>query len=388
MRGSPTEEALASSRSDVTIFLERIGEGGVSRVACIVANGLADAGLRTELATFDPGLVGKDLLSERVELVTLDSGRSQASRRKPHLTRSAVALARHLRRTRPRVLMSPGIQTNLIVALAHAIARAGRRTSLVVKITSPIAKMRHNPLKRWYQKRVYGWIFSRASAIIVLSPSRKKQLAAQYPRAAPKFAFVHNPYVTHAMTAALEQSGQSANEAGVPEILAVGRLIEVKNLPLLLRAAARLKPLPWRLTIVGTGRQEHRLKKLARELGIADRTEFPGFVADPVPYFRRARLLALPSNSEDLPAVALEAMACGCPVVATACSDSLVSIIAEAQYGRIVPIGDEAAFAEAMAAFLTDPPERRIPAAVAAYSVTNGVAEHVALVRRHLAADR
>jgi glycosyltransferase involved in cell wall biosynthesis len=173
----------------------------------------------------------------------------------------------------------------------------------------------------------------------------------------------------------------SLDPSAVPNILAVGRLSEQKNLLLLLRAAASLRDLPWRLVILGTGPDEQQLKSLAAELGIADRTVFAGYVGDPTPYLQRARVLALPSRWEDLPAVVLEAMACGCPVVATACADSLVAVMTEANYGRLVPPGDEAAFAAALAAMLTDPPERRRPEVVGAYSIANGVADHLQAIR-------
>lgn len=365
-----------AERLDVMIFLDRVGHGGVSRVACIVAEGCARAGLKTMVVARDAGVAREGLLSDDVQLTLLpDTG--PPGRLKT--LRTARNLAEHVRRERPRVLLSPGNQTNPLAALAHLLAGAGRNTALVVKLTNPVAENRRKKMKRWYRHRLYHWIFSRATAILVLSPERAQLLAAQFKGAAAKLAFVHNPYVTSSMVPG--EARDNLDTAQVPEIVAVGRLTKQKNLPMLLRAAASLRQLPWRVTILGTGPDEQKLRALAAELGIANRTVFQGYVSDPTPFLQRARVLALPSRWEDLPAVVLEAMACGCPVVATACADSLVAIMDEAAYGNLIPVGDEAAFAAALASILTNPPERRRPDVVDAYSIENGMADHLQALR-------
>lgn len=367
---------------DIAIFLKRAGEGGVARVACILASGFAEDGLATELILGRLEGTNERSLSKKVAVTTLSdecAGKMMLAYL-PKAVATVAALAAHIRRAKPRILMSPGNHTHVTVALAHALARAAGDTRLVVKITNPIIKDRHGPLKRWYRTKLYRWILSRASSILVLSQGRVDQIAAMYPKLASKSRFVHNPYVTSLMREpSLDVAAiQSCAE---PVILAVGRLVEQKNYALLLEAAARIVALRWRLVILGTGPQEQSLRTLAQNLGIGDRVEFTGFVADPTPYFRRAHLLALSSTYEDLPAVVLEALACGCPVVATACSDAVVSVLSEARYGSLVPPGDVAAFAEAVAGVLEHPPERRVIAGAFAYSVENGVAEHLGVLR-------
>src|SRR3546814_11209451 len=72
------------------------------------------------------------------------------------------------------------------------------------------------------------------------------------------------------------------------------------------------------LRIRGIGPDRKALLSIAERLGIADRVEVSGFVADMAPHYSEATVMALSSRWEDLPATLIEAMACGCPVVSTA----------------------------------------------------------------------
>lgn len=105
------------------------------------------------------------------------------------------------------------------------------------------------------------------------------------------------------------------------ELLFVGRLHNVKGLPHLLEAFRRVEEshLEVRLTIVGKGPMEKDLKEKAEALSIDDSIEFLGEIDhDELPnYYRCADIFVLPSLSEGLSNVIMEAMACGLPVVAT-----------------------------------------------------------------------
>ncbi|AIR88347.1 glycosyltransferase [Pseudomonas cremoricolorata] len=102
----------------------------------------------------------------------------------------------------------------------------------------------------------------------------------------------------------------------------VGRLHPDKDQANLLRGFAQALPeLPTgsRLAILGKGRLEERLKALAAELGISERVDFLGQVADARRYFKAFDAFALSSDHEPFGMVLLEAMVAGVPVLATAC---------------------------------------------------------------------
>jgi glycosyltransferase involved in cell wall biosynthesis len=111
---------------------------------------------------------------------------------------------------------------------------------------------------------------------------------------------------------------------------------------------------PWR----GEERHERALREDAARLGIADRVRFAGFVADVDLVYGAADVVAVPSKQPDpFPNAALEAAAAGCCVVASA-HGGLPEMLDDGRTGLLVPPGDPAALAAAIAG-LADDPERR-----------------------------
>jgi D-inositol-3-phosphate glycosyltransferase len=98
------------------------------------------------------------------------------------------------------------------------------------------------------------------------------------------------------------------------------------------------------------------MRLLADELGLADRVRFIA----PQPhhllstYYRAADVMVVPSRSESFGLVALEAAACGTPVVASAVG-GLTSLVDDGVTGVLVRSRTPAAFAEALDAVLDDP---------------------------------
>jgi glycosyltransferase involved in cell wall biosynthesis len=90
---------------------------------------------------------------------------------------------------------------------------------------------------------------------------------------------------------------------------------------------------------------------------VADDVSLPGFVSNPYGYMARANLLALSSNYEALPTVLIEALACGCPIVATDCPGGVREILDGGRWGRLVPLGDHEAMKDAILRTLDDPPK-------------------------------
>ena len=142
-----------------------------------------------------------------------------------------------------------------------------------------------------------------------------------------------------------------------PVLLFVGNLVAVKGVDILVEAAARLAAAGarFRLHLVGQGPLRPHLERLAADRGLGVRVEFHGAIPNThLPdWYRAASAVVLPSHSEGVPNVLLEAAACGVPFIASAVGG--IPEIAGLGVSRLVPRGDVEALAIALRTFLDAP---------------------------------
>jgi D-inositol-3-phosphate glycosyltransferase len=151
--------------------------------------------------------------------------------------------------------------------------------------------------------------------------------------------------------------------ADAPLLLFVGRIQPLKGADVAVRALAAMTERPdTHLVVVGGPSgprgEEHlvALQKLVDELGLDGRVRFE----EPQPhellstYYRAADVCVVPSRSESFGLVALEAAACGTPVVAAAVG-GLTTLVDHGHTGYLVDPSTPAAFADAASAILADP---------------------------------
>jgi glycosyltransferase involved in cell wall biosynthesis len=117
---------------------------------------------------------------------------------------------------------------------------------------------------------------------------------------------------------------------------------------------------PVHLVILGEGGKRRNLEQQLHELGVEADVELHGFVGNPFAWMSRASLFVLSSAWEGSPGVLIEAMACGCPVVSTDCPSGPDEILAGGRYGRLVPVGDDAALADAITETLDATTDREV----------------------------
>lgn len=115
-------------------------------------------------------------------------------------------------------------------------------------------------------------------------------------------------------------AGKKRKELGVPEnafhIVSVAELNDNKNQQMIVRAIAELKETDIYYSLCGEGKNAETLKALARSLGIGERVKFLGYRNDVEEILQTADCFAFPSIREGLGIAAVEALACGVPVIA------------------------------------------------------------------------
>ena len=317
-----------------------------------LARGFALHGHPVDLLVSGHDLPYLDRLGDKVELINL---------RTSHPRRLSQALTLYLQNNLPAVLLSSKSEDHRLTLTAKSQVYPPPRVYLRIgtHLSGTRSLRSHNPLRRWLHRRQLQRLCYAADGVICVSEGVAADLVRLTGSREPFIRVIRNPVVTPELAELakhpVDHPWFAADQP--PVIVAIGRLARVKCLDLLLRAVARIgNHRPSRVVLIGQGREQDSLLELAARLGIADRLQFLGFQNNPYAYMARADLLVLSSEREGSPNVLAEALAVGTPVVATDCPSGPREILAQGRYGRLVPVGDEEAMADAILETLDNPP--------------------------------
>jgi len=216
--------------------------------------------------------------------------------------------------------------------------------------TGPRGVARRAVARTWMSRMVQG-----SAALITGADGAAVRVRAVFPEAAPKLQVV-----PHGVADVFFAAGVSSSEPRGPQIapylLTVANKKAHKNLAMAIRVLAHQPAL--RLVMVGE-RFPHaaELQRLARKLDVLDRVSDVTGLSDAelATMYAGAEALLVPSREEGFGMVALEAMACGTPVVAVDRAP-LPEVVGEA--GVVVPFDDDAAMSAAVTRLREDPAER------------------------------
>jgi len=260
-------------------------------------------------------------------------------------------LAAFLRETQPDVLVSSLDHNNIAAMVACVVSGSGTR--LVVCQHNALSAERKMGWKYRLVPLAYRLLHRAAHAIVAVSDGVGSDLAATARVPGSKITVIYNPVIGADFF--VRSAGPAPHpwlaEKGCKVFVFCGRLTAQKDVFTLLAAMEiLLQRLPTRLILLGEGEDEAGLRRFARQHGIAHAVAFAGFQPNPLPWIRHADALVSSSRYEGLGNAIVEALGCGTPVIATDCPYGPAELLLGGAIGRLVPVADAHALADAMEA--------------------------------------
>ena len=334
----------------IAIFLPSLRRGGAERIQLYLARRFAEKGEEVELVVANLDGAKYQSIPNDVAIVDLKAKR---------VSSSLPALVRYLRERKPSSVLSALDHCNLVALCAVKLARV--RPRLLISVHSPISKSSRDSGLRdraipHFARILYRW----ADEIIAVSSGVADDLSKTISLPRDRIRVIHNPVVVPELFELAKEPVDHLwlQQSKPPTILAVGRLEPSKDYPTLLRALARvLGELSVQLIVLGEGGERSKLEGLIQELSLKEHVDLYGFAENPFAFMSKARLLVLPSTFEGFGNVIVEALALNLPVVSTNCPTGPAEILEQGRFGRLVPVGDESALADAILNELSSPVE-------------------------------
>ena len=320
----------------ITTFISSLSGGGAERVVCNLSNFLAEKGHQVEILTMGQAPAAEPL-SEGVKEIPL----LRDEERKFSLVDMAKRVLRLIRYMRKEKVDAYVVLLPVTILMILFFSRFTKAPIIFSERADP--KMYSNKIQKGLKK-----LCKKASGAVFQTEEAKTWYE-------PYLKGVEGTVIPNAINPAFLRMLYEGEREKV--ILGAGRLNEQKNFPLLISSFAKVaKEFPeYKLRIYGKGSLLESLQNLAKEKGVGDRVEFPGFATNMPEVLEKASMFVLSSDYEGMPNALMEAMASGVPSVSTDCGGGGARfLIEDGVNGLLVPQRDEEKMAEAMRKILSD----------------------------------
>ena len=267
-----------------------------------------------------------------------------------------LSLARLVRKYKVRIVLSFMEQANILNLLTAFITHH-----------KTVISQRIEPKRQYANKGILGqlilkasyMLYPKASQVVAVSDGVRKVLLSDYNLAPKMLNVIHNPVDIEK----LSYQAKASLPSGIPAkfLLHVGRMrLAHKAQDVILRAFHILhrKYADLSLVFVGDGPDRERIMSQIDSLGLNNATILTGWQDNVAVFMARADVFVLASRYEGWPNVLMEAMACGCPVVATDCDTGPREILGNNEYGILAPVNNAEALARAVDELLSNKSRR------------------------------
>lgn len=324
----------------ISFLLPDLRAGGAEKVALLLANEFIKQGYSVDMVLCTAHGEFLYALDKNIQVFDLNA---------LSLRHIFKALVVYLKEQKPDVfipMMWPLTVVGVVAFKATRLTGQSITSDHTTFSQSPIMKRR---LMRWFFKCSVPLVYPLAEGRLAVSNGVAEDLAVLGRLKRDSIKVIYNPISLDTKYFTKEQSEQAWQDFSGKKIVAVGALKWAKDYPSLLKAfALLLQKEQAMLSIVGQGDLLSELEALTKRLGIDKHVYFVGFSDMPYAWMASADLLVLSSHYEGFGNVLVEAMSVGTPVVSTDCKSGPREILCDGKYGKLVPIGDIEALAEAM----------------------------------------
>jgi len=335
----------------VSLLLDNLEEGGVQRALINLAYGFVKQGLEVDIVLQQAKGPFLHQIPKGAKVVDLNA---------PRLRTSVPAFVNYLRQKQPNAILASLHFSTEVAIVAKRLARSNARVVVCEQgALGPLEKVRP-PLQRPLEflglspgrpTRLVRLFYPWADEVVAVSRGAAEDLARVANLPLERVQVIYNPVITPDFVEKANETVEHPwfRDNEIPVILSVGRLIDQKDFPTLIRGFAQVqKVVPARLVILGTGPDRPKLEALIGQLGLGEHVALLGHTQNPFKYMSRASVFVLSSIWEGLGNVLIEAMAAGAPIVATDCRSGPSEVLDGGRYGWLTPVGDSQAIAEAI----------------------------------------
>lgn len=327
----------------VLLAMQSFAGGGAERVVVSLANRFVEMGQGVTLVVFRNVGPYREEVDERVRIIDLDI--------KPSI-RNVFLVGRRLKNR----LLSEKI--DVIVSSLTSVNRIYLRLKWLRLVRVPLIVVEQNnaslQLRRlskgvigfWIRRLELRILYRQAERIVGVSKGVSMDFQNLLRGERLDIRTVENPVNLEQINRVFdtkpdEPFADEFLDLERPVLLAVGRLNPQKAFDELIEAFSLLpQESAGSLVILGEGDKRGDLERMALKMGVSEKVKLPGFSSNPWWFMKRADLFVLSSHWEGFPLVLLEALACGCRVVATDCPFGPSEILGDSDAGILVPVGD------------------------------------------------
>ncbi len=342
--------------------IARLNMGGPALHVAYLSDGLAERGYETTLVagTLARGEGSMAYVAEDlgVRVVRLDALSREIAPLRDAL--SVLRLARLIRDQRPQILHTHTAKAGAVGRLAALLAGEARPPIVVHTFHGHVLRGYFGPLRSRAFLLLERLLARMTTRLIAVSPQVRDDLVSLGVAPAEKFSVIRLGVELGERVRTEVAGGEARARLGIASerfvVGWVGRMTGVKRTDDVLESLARLRArgVDAVLLMVGDGPDRDHVEQRASMLGIVRHCFFLGYQEEVSGWYQAFDAMILPSANEGTPVVVIEALAAGCPVVATSVG-GVPDVIRGGVDGFLVPAGDVEALAERLARLARDP---------------------------------